>query len=327
MSEPGANHIPAVLHLGDDPTAGLVTALWAHAAALSTMREALSAPIEQVLAAHPERTAVLEQVGLAEQGPDGPVPHPSLRLPDRSAATARLEARLSALRQAVAVAAGAQPAGWAEQDNAVLLHQGRASAGTGCALAEKLVPALPGLAERLDAPGARVLDVGTGVAALAIALARALPRVEVLGIDIAERPLVLARQEIAAAPDASSQVTVRQQNVADIAERDAFDLIWLPAPFLSEKVLAEALPRVTAALAENGWIVIGTNPVSADPLTAAVDRWSAVRGGGSAYNAPRATADLAAAGLTDVCSFPTVPGGPVLVAARRTTRQASAYEA
>lgn len=306
----------AVLALGDDPTAVLVAAAWAQAAAVCTMRDALSAPIEQVLAADPERTAVLERVGLVERGPDGPVPHASLRSQDPAVATARLEARLSSLRQAVAVAAGEQPASWADHDDEVLLHQGRASAGTGRALATRLVPALPGLTERLDASGARVLDVGTGVAALAIALARSLPKVEVVGIDIAERPLALAREELGAAGDVAARVFVRRQDVAEIAERDAYDLVWLPAPFLSEAVLAAALPRLVASLRDGGWIVVGTNPVSAEPLAAAVDRWNAVRGDGSAYDAGRASAELAAAGLSDVRSFPTVPGGPVLVAAR-----------
>lgn len=308
---------PAVLDLGDDPAAVLVAAAWAQAAAVSTMRDALSAPMDQVLAAHPERTAVLERVGLVERGPDGPVPHPSLLAQDNGVATARLEARLSALRQAVAVAAGETPGSWADHDDSVLLHQGRASAGTGRALAERLVPQLPGLAAKLDTPGARVLDVGTGIAALAIALARSLPHVEVLGIDIAQRPLTLARQEIDAAEDVAARVSVRRQDVTDIAERDAFDLIWLPAPFLSEKVLEAALPALVAALAGDGWIIVGTNPVSADPLTAAVDRWNAARGNGSAYDSAHAAADLTAAGLTDVRSFPTVPGGPILVAARR----------
>ena len=261
----GAVQAATTLDLGDDPAAVLMAAVWAQAAAIATLRDALSAPIEEALVGHPERTAVLERVGLAEQGPDGPLPHPSLRSPDKADAAARIEARLSALRQAVTVAAGEEPTGWDEHDDTVLLHQGRASAGTGRAPAARLVPVLLGLAERLDAPGARVLDVGTGVAALAIALARSLPRVEVLGIDIAERPLALARQEIEAAEDVSSRVAVRRQDVADTAEHDAFDLIWLPAPFLGEEVLAAALPRLVTALSEGGWISLGTNPASADP--------------------------------------------------------------
>jgi SAM-dependent methyltransferase len=300
--------------LGREPLAALEAAVWALSAAVATMREALAAPLADVLAADAERTAVLTAIGLVENGPDGLVPHRSLR-PDGGSAS--VEAKLGSIRQALALAAGDAGDGWGEQDDAVLLHQGRASAGTGRALATKIVPALPGLAGRLDSPGARILDVGTGVAALALALARALPQVTVVGIDISERPLTLARREIAAAEDVSGRVSVRRQDVADLAEHEAFDLVWLPAPFLGEAVIEAALPRVAAATRPGGWVVVGTNPAPADPLLSAVARWRATRNGGSAYDTGRAEAALTAGGLDDLRTFPTVPGGPILVAARR----------
>lgn len=102
-------------------------------------------------------------------------------MPEPTAPSA-VAARLGSLRQAVAAAAreGNDRAneGWAGQDEEVLPNQGRASAATGHALATKIVPQLTGLADRLDAEGARVLDVGTGVAALAVALAQAFPRAQ-----------------------------------------------------------------------------------------------------------------------------------------------------
>lgn len=110
----------------------------------------------------------------------------------------------------------------------------------------------PGSRHGSPPPGARVLDVGTGVAGLAVAMARALPQVEVLGIDIADRPLALALAEIAAADDVAGRVSVRRQDVAEFTGDAAFDLIWLPAPFIAEKVLAKALPRLVAALREGG---------------------------------------------------------------------------
>lgn len=309
------------LELGENPVAALEAASWALAAMIGTMRDALTVPVADVLASAPERTAVLEAAGLVERDGDDLALHPVLREQAGASAASAVAARLSSLRQAVAAAAreGTAPAndGWAGQDDEVVLNQGRASAATGHVLAMKIVPRLTGLAGRLDEQGARVLDVGTGVAALAVALAEALPRVQVVGIDVVHRVLDLARRELAAAGEAAGRVSVRRQDVAELAEPSAYDLVWLPAPFLSEAALGAALPRLIDALRPGGWIVAGTNPAPEDALVQAVARWTAVLNGGNSYDTGRMAESLTASGLREVQRFPTVPGGPVLVAARR----------
>ncbi|WP_433358384.1 SAM-dependent methyltransferase [Micromonospora saelicesensis] len=304
-----------------DPLAALEASAWALAAAVGTMSDALSAPLAEVLAASPHRSAVLEAAGLLSWDGGTPVAHPSLVPADGPTGRSAVQARLSSLRQAVAAAAqepsGGGGAGWAQVDDEVLLHQGRASAATGRALATRVVPELAGLAQRLDSTDARVLDVGTGVAALAVALARALPRVSVVGIDVLQRALDLARGELAEARDVADRISLRRQDVAEVAEPGGYDLVWVPAPFLPQQTLALALPRLVQALRPGGWLVAGTNPPAGDPLRAAVDRWNAVRNGGNAFDADRMAEVLAGAGLGEVRRFPTVPGGPVLVAAHR----------
>ncbi|WP_410809211.1 methyltransferase domain-containing protein [Micromonospora sp. 067-2] len=304
-----------------DPVAAMEASVWALAAVVATMRDALSAPLAEVLAASPQRSAVLEAAGLLSWDGAVPVVHPSLVPADGPTGQSTVQARLSSLRQAVGAAAQDASApvgsGWADLGDEVLLNQGRASAATGRALATRVVPGLPGLAERLDAAGGRVLDVGTGVAALAVAVARELPRVSVVGIDVLGRALDLARGEVAGAPDVADRISLRQQDVADVTEVDAYDLVWLPAPFVAQDTLVAALPQLVQALRPGGWIVTGTNPPAGDPLRAAVDRWNAVRNGGNAYDTDRMAEVLAAAGLDDVRRYPTVPGGPVLVAAHR----------
>jgi predicted O-methyltransferase YrrM len=300
-----------------DPVAALEAAAWALAAVVATQREAADASLAEVLAAAPERTAVLEAAGLVRRDSGELVPHPSLVLPPGAAGGA-VAARLSSLRQAVVAAeGGGASVGWAAQDDEVLLNQGRASAATGQALATRIVPRLSGLAERLDRPGSRVLDVGTGVGALAVALARALPRIEVTGIDIMDHVLTLARTELAAAAEVAGRISLRRQDVADLSEQATYDLIWLPAPFLPENTMTAALPRVLDALVPGGWLVTGTNPAPGDPLRAATGRWIAARNGGNTYDSARMSGALQAAGLPQVHQFPTVPGGPILVAARR----------
>ncbi|GGJ58207.1 class I SAM-dependent methyltransferase [Streptomyces brasiliensis] len=319
MSVPSPSSVPS-LDLNDDPFATLEAATWALAALIATLEDAATKPLADVLAANPQRTAVLEAVGLIQRDGNTLILHPSYQYPDGPTNRSAAQARLSSLRQAVAAAAGdhGEAGGWADQDDEVLRNQGRASAGTGRTIASKVVPALPGLGERLDGQGSRILDIGTGIAALALALAEAFPRAEVVGIDVMERVLELARKELAdAGTEAAGRVTLRHADVVDVAEHAAYDMVWLPAPFLAEDALTRALPRLIEALKPGAWIVVGTNSAAPDPLRQAVAGWHAVRNGGNAYDADRMTKTLTAYGLRDEREFPTVPGGPVLVAARR----------
>jgi hypothetical protein len=77
------------------------------------------------------------------------------------------------------------------------------------------------------------------------------------------------------------------------------------------------VPRLVEALRPGGWIVMGTIPAAPDPLRQAVAGWTAVRNGGNSYDTDRIAETLAVCGLEEVRRFPTVQGGPVLVAARR----------
>ncbi|MGK3208671.1 class I SAM-dependent methyltransferase [Amycolatopsis sp. MEPSY49] len=304
----------------DDPSTTLEAFTWALAALIATLDDAATKPLADVLTANPHRTAVLEAAGLVRRDGDSLVLHRSYQYPDGPTSRSAAQARLSSLRQAVGAAAGDQGAagGWADQDDEVLRNQGRASAGTGRAIAGEVVPALPGLAERLDRPGSRILDVGTGIAALALALAEAFPRAEVVGVDVMERVLELARRELAdVGTEAAGRVTLRHADVVDVADRAAYDMVWLPAPFLSEAALIQGLPRLIEALKPGGWIVVGTNSAASDPLLRAVAGWHAARNGGNAYDADRMANALTAHGLRGEREFPTVPGGPVLVAAQR----------
>ncbi|WP_051840457.1 SAM-dependent methyltransferase [Streptomyces sp. NRRL F-5126] len=302
----------------DDPVSVLEGRVWAFAAAIATLREAAADSLAKALESDPERTAVLEAAGLVRREGDGVVTAEALRHgPDTANAAS---ARLSALRQAVDAAVGEGGTGWDSQRDDVLLDQGRASAATGHALVERLVPALPGLADRLAVDGS-VLDIGTGTGALALALAQDLPHVRVTGIDILERAIRLAHRQLDGTDGGlADRIELRHQDAADLRERNTYDLIWLPAPFLSDGALRACLPHVARALRDGGWLVAGTNPEPREPLLAAVARWTATRNGGSAVTADRMAEELERIGFRDLRRILTVPGGPLLVVGRRADR-------
>jgi predicted O-methyltransferase YrrM len=300
-----------------DPVTELENAAWALAAVIATYRNAARGSLADALAADPDRTAVLEAIGLVQRAGDGIVPNAALH--DGPLAGNAASARLSSLRQAVDAATGVAR-GWAAQPDEVLLDQGHASAATGHALATRLVPTLAGLTGRLAAPGSRVLDIGTGVGALAVALVRELPHIRVTAIDSLDRAVRLARAELEQAGPVAERVELRQQDAADLREREVYDLAWLPAPFLSEESLSASLPHIVDAIAPGGWLVAGTNPAPSGELAAAVARWNAIRNGGNSLDSNRMAATLREFSLGDVDQRPTAPGGPILVVGRRLTR-------
>ncbi len=201
---------------------------------------------------------------------------------------------------------------WSAQSDEALLSQGRASAQGARGFAQFGLPRMGDLADRLGAPGARMLDVGTGVGALAVAYAEVFPALHVLGIDVLDRVLVLARQTIASStvPD---RVSVRKQDVADLTDDDGgFDLVWVPAPFLPEPALRRGMARSAGALRPGGWVMMAHGKYSTDPLSDAVTRLQTVAYGGTALDDGAARQLLSDHGLTRVATVPTPHGAPAI---------------
>jgi predicted O-methyltransferase YrrM len=212
------------------------------------------------------------------------------------------------LHQAAALASG-HIVSWSDQSDEALLAQGRASAIGARAFAELFLPAMGDLASRLAAPGARMLDVGTGVAALAVAFAQVFPQLHVLGIDVLDRPLELARQNIAAS-DVAARVTVRKQDVAGFTDHTGFELAYLPAPFVPRPALEAGLPRVAAALRPRGWVFMAHGKFGGTPAEDALTRLKTVVYGGTPLGEAEAYNLLRSAELTSVRPVPTPEGAP-----------------
>ena len=217
---------------------------------------------------------------------------------------------VAALHQASTLASG-RGYHWGAQSDEALLAQGNASAQAARAFAQFVLPTMGGLAGRLAAPGARMLDVGTGVAAGAVAFAQQFPQLHVLGIDILDRALDLARQAIAAS-DAAARVSVRKHYFADCADDAGFDVAWLPAPFFALPALRSGMPRVAAALRTGGWLIVGHGKFGGTPVQDALTRLKTIAYGGTPLDEGAACHLLRNAGLTSVWPVPTPPGAPAI---------------
>jgi len=256
----------------------------------------------------PELTAAARAL-LAATGLTGTTGQP---LPGPGTSTARQIASQAAapLHQASALLSGTG-IGWCTQNDEALLAQGHASAQAARPFAQVLLPGMGDLAGRLASPGARMLDIGTGVGALAVAFARAFPQLHVLGIDVLDRALDLARQTVATS-GVAARVRVRQQDVADFADDAGFDLAFLPAPFIAQPALHRGLPRVAAALRPGGWLMVGHGRFAGTPVQDALTRFKTIAYGGTPLDGAAACRLLRHAGLTSVRAVPTPAGAPAI---------------
>ncbi len=196
--------------------------------------------------------------------------------------------------------------GWHFTDPAILHAQGAGGVLVAQIIAEQAVLLLPGLRERLSAPTAAFLDVGTGVGRIAVEMGRRFPQLRVVGLDVQDAPLAEAARAVSAA-GLSGRIELRRQAVEDLSDRDAFDLAWLPEPFMVGEAFARGLRTVFEALRPGGWLVLMTGAREGSDVTAAVSRlvdtlW------GESRTAQQVASLASQAGYVSVLILPTPPG-------------------
>ena len=228
----------------------------------------------------------------------------------------RVAAQAAAPLLQTAAVVGGEGELWEGQSDEALLAQGRASAQGAAAMVQFGLPMLGGLAEALAQPGAMMLDVGTGVAAMAVAYAELFPQLTVVGLDVLPRALALAAATVTASAVAD-RVVLREQDVATLDEEATYALTWLPAPFLPEVALRAAIPRVARAMAPGGWVMVGHGKFAESPSENAITRFKTVIYGGTALDDEQAQRLLREAGLQNVTTTPTPRGGPAITVGRK----------
>jgi predicted O-methyltransferase YrrM len=231
---------------------------------------------------------------------------------DSGAQIEAAQARTSLMQ--IAGALTGQPAGWASQPDEVLRAQGQASA-QGAQIARSMLHLLDGMTERLDAPGATMLDVGVGVAAQAVAFAELFPSLTVVGIDSLPRALELAKQTVAASP-AADRVVLREQDIAALDEQACYDLAFVPAPFVPYSALQAGLPRVVRAMKPGAWLCLAHGRFGGTPLEDSVTRLTTLIFGGASLDGDAARKLLTESGLTQVSTIPAPAPGPGITLGR-----------
>jgi ubiquinone/menaquinone biosynthesis C-methylase UbiE len=177
-----------------------------------------------------------------------------------------------------------------------------------------LAPRLRDLAQRLAAPGAVALDVGKGVGEFAVALALAAPSLRVVGIDVLDDVLAEAPARVVD-NGLADRIVLRRQDVVTLADRNVFDLVYLPAYFVPEDAVVTALPRIRAALRPSGWISVPAREGSGTELAGAITRWQ--HRGSAVWSVQETESRLVESGFGDVHSIEVSPLAPTIVVGAR----------
>jgi SAM-dependent methyltransferase len=145
----------------------------------------------------------------------------------------------SSLRQAIDLLENpARAPGWTNEDPILLQSQGQLSRQIVRSIG-KIAMDRPDIDFALRQSGS-FLDVGTGVGWLAIEAARTWPALRVVGIDLWEPALRLARKNLTWS-GVGDRVELRLQSVEQLDDEAVFSLAWFPGPFIARENAARAL--------------------------------------------------------------------------------------
>jgi SAM-dependent methyltransferase len=206
--------------------------------------------------------------------------------------------------------------GWRSEDPVLV----RAQAVVSEAMSVRMTPflqRLEGCPERLQRAGAAILDVGAGGAGFCIAMARHFPQARIVGLEPASEALAVGHERVKEA-GLESRIELRPHALAQLGERDAFDLAYAALMFMPDEIVVDGLPRLLRSLRPGGWLVTATVSVPGPDLGSAVSRFRAALWGDGARSSDWLLRQLTQAGFVDVRTPPGPPGSTMTpIAARR----------
>ncbi len=206
---------------------------------------------------------------------------------------------------------------WSYSDPRVLQDFGDFARCHATGISKGIIPSIEGFATRFGAPGAAFLDIGVGVAGTAIGMAEQWPDLRIVGIDVWQPSLSLARVNVEKA-GLRDRIELREQGAENLDDQAAFDLAWMPLPFLPERVIPAAIERTREALRSGGWLVVAfVNLEGHDPITAALWRLRVTSFGGPLWSSTEIESLMRDKGLVDVRTLPRTPGVPASFAIGR----------
>jgi len=149
--------------------------------------------------------------------------------------------------------------------------------------------------------GLRIVDVGTGSGAIALALASELPRAEILATDISSEALEVARTN-AARLELTSRIEFQLADLLGGATPGSFDFVVSNPPYVGEaeedsvqmevrkfeprnavfagpsgvEVIERLIPQARGALRPGGWLVIEISGTIADRVKGLLSGWDEV---------------------------------------------------
>jgi SAM-dependent methyltransferase len=143
------------------------------------------------------------------------------------------------------------------------------------------------------------------------------PAVHVIGIDIFEPALQLARGNVATEA-MTDRVEIHVKDAVHLDSSETYDAIWLPLPFMPKAIVPQAMAAAVTALRPGGFLLPGTFAGPGDRLSSLLVDLRTVRSGGHPWKSSELIALIAAHGLADAHEVTRTWSAPVrLYAGRR----------
>lgn len=205
--------------------------------------------------------------------------------------------------------------GWRPFDAEVVRSQAQLSLQMSLAMARPMKEFWPDVSALFERDGATHVDVGVGGAGGAIGMAKAFPKLRIVGIDPLPAAVVEARANVAA-HGMQDRIELRSQRGDELTEVNHFDTAFVPAKFFDDAAFAATLRTLAKALKQDGAIITAAWRDVGEPKATALSKLRCEMWGAGPRTTDEVTAMLRAAGFREVRVGP-AQGAMVPILAKR----------